>query len=150
MQIQTPYHHSTVTTPVASVGSAFNTAKVHLHTLIPGTTSLGPAPTDPPRTRTRLFASRVEGLHIHVSSIAGGATKLTVRICADAAGNYSLVPDTEATLALGVTTATEGCVAFQVGIPLFPILNGDSRLWVFIRTDAGTVTVDASCITWSE
>ena len=150
MQIQTPYHHSTVTTPVASVGSTYSTSKVHLHTLIPGVTSLGSAPTDPTRTRTRLFASRVEGLHLHVTSIAGGATKLTVRICADASGNVSLMPDTEATLSLGVTTATEGSVAFQVGIPLFPILNGDSRLWVMVRTDSGTVTLASSVMTWSE
>jgi hypothetical protein len=82
------------------------------------------------------------------------ATKLTMRICADAAGDYTLVPDTEADLVAGLTTTTSQCVAFSVQLPLFQILSapGNGSLYLFVKVDnAATVpTLAQSCITWRE
>ena len=145
------FHDSLNVTPVAAVGTAFDVTKFQLHDLIPDQTFPNSAPNRfPGVTRKTLFANRIEGLHVRVTSIAGGAAKLTCRITADAAGDFVLMPDTEATISTGVTTTTSGCVAYSIGIPFFGLINADSKFWLFVRCDAGTVTLAQSCITWSE
>ena len=150
-KVGTYFHDSLNVTPVASVGTAFDVTKFHLHDLIPDQTFPNSAPNRfPGVTRKTLFNNRIEGLHVRVTSIAGGAAKLTCRITADAAGDFALMPDTEASIALGITTATSGCVAYDIGIPFFGIVNADSKFYLWVKTDAGTVTLAQSCITWSE
>jgi hypothetical protein len=64
-----------------------------------------------------------------------------------------LVPDTEATIVTGVTTATTGSVAYSVNLPLFQTLQnpGNGSLYLFAKTDAASSTVMAeSTITWQE
>ena len=149
-KVGTYFHDSLNVTPVAAVGTTFDAAKFHLHDLIPDTAYSASAPGVAGVTRKTKFASRIEGLHVRVTSIAGGAAKLTCRITADAAGDFVLMPDTEATIATGITTTTSGCVAYEIGIPFFGVLNNDSKFWLWVRCDAGTVTLAQSCLTWSE
>jgi hypothetical protein len=145
------FHDSLNVTPVASVGTTFDVTKFQLHDLIPDQTFPNSSPSRfPGVTRKTLFANRIEGLHVRVTSIAGGAAKLTCRITADAAGDFTLMPDTEATISTGITTTTSGCVAYAIGIPFFGIVNQDSKFYLWVKTDAGTVTLAQSCITWSE
>jgi hypothetical protein len=145
------YHSSLNTTAHAAVGNTYDVAKSHLHTLIPDVVEPASSPPRlPGRTRKQKFASKIEGLHVRVTSIAGGATKLTCRITEDAAGNITLVPDTEADISTGISAATTGMVAYQIGIPLFGIVTPDSEFWVHVKTNAGTVTLADSLITWSE
>ena len=145
------YHSSLNTTAIAAVGTTYDAAKFHLHTLIPDVVEPNSSPPRlPGRTRKQKFASKIEGLHVRVTNIAGGAAKLTCRITEDSGGDIPLVPDTEATISLGVTAATTGMVAYQVGIPLFGIVTPDSEFWVWVKTDSGTVTLADSLITWSE
>jgi len=144
------FHDSLNVTPVAAVGTAFDVAKFHLHDLIPDQTFPNSAPTRlPGTTRKTMFASRIEGLHVRVTNIVGTA-KLTCRITADAAGDFVLMPDTEAAISTGITTTTSGCVAYSIGIPFFGLINQDSKFYLWAETDAGTVTLAQSCITWSE
>jgi hypothetical protein len=118
--------------------------------LIPDQTFPNSAPLRLPGvTRKTLFANRIEGLHVRATSISGAA-KLTCRITADAAGDFTLMPDTEATMSTGITTTTSGCVAYEIGIPFFGIINSDSKFYLWVKTDAGTVTLAQSCVTWSE
>jgi hypothetical protein len=150
-KVGTYFHDSLNVTPVASIGTTFDVTKFHLHDLIPDQTFPNSAPNRfPGVTRKTLFNNRIEGLHVRVTSIAGGAAKLTCRITADAAGDFTLMPDVEAAIALGITTATSGCVAYDIGIPFFGIVNADSKFYLWVKTDAGTVTLAQSCITWSE
>lgn len=150
-KVGTYFHDSLNVTPVASIGTTFDVTKFHLHDLIPDQTFPNSAPNRfPGVTRKTLFNNRIEGLHVRVTSIAGGAAKLTCRITADAAGDFTLMPDTEAAIAPGITTATSGCVAYDIGIPFFGIVNADSKFYLWVKTDAGTVTLAQSCITWSE
>lgn len=150
-KVGTYFHDSLNVTAVASVGTAFDVTKFQLHDLIPDQTFPNSAPLRfPGVTRKTLFANRIEGLHVRVTSIAGGAAKLTCRISADAAGDFTLMPDTQATIVTGITTTTSGCVAYSIGIPFFGIINADSKFWLWAKTDAGTVTLAQSCLTWSE
>lgn len=148
-KVGTYYHKSVVEDAVSSVGTSYDTAKHHLHDLIPDVVSLPSAPGLPSRTRKTLFGSKIEGLTVLVTSISNAAS-LTVRICGDEEGVISLMPDTTATISLGIADATAGTVAFQVGVPFFGVVNNDSKFWVFIKTDAGTVTLERSILTWSE
>jgi hypothetical protein len=137
-------HDSIVAPDVPPVlGTAFSTADVHAH-------DLQAREVAPVRTN-RNFQGIVEGIHVRLTNI-GAATKLTIRICADPDGDFTLVPDTEAVLVPGVTTATSACAAFKVDLPLFQILGGPGNgvLYLFAKVDAGTPNFSASCITWQE
>ena len=141
----TNFLHDSLQTGAQVLGTAFNTADVHVHDL---------TATLPDFQRTgRNFYGIVEGIHVRLTS-AGSPTKVTIRICADADGDYTLVPDTEATLVAGVTTATSKCAAFSVGIPIFQILAGpgNGSLYLFAKVDDGTgnPVLAQTCITWRE
>lgn len=122
-----------------TLGTSFTTANVHVHDM---------ALALPPYKGAGRFSGIVEGIHVRVTGISG-ATKLTVKVCLDSNLDITLVPDTEATIALGTTTANSGCVAFSVGIPLFQILGGNT-LYLAVKTDAGSAVLAQSCITWRE
>ena len=141
-RIVTFFHNSVVTQNHSAVGTAFDKTKGHTHDLLSGV-DFG----------NRSFGARVEGIMVEVSAIAGSppAAKLTVRMCLDADGDITVVPDVEATLATGLTTATTGCVAYSVKVPVFQTVSGeDGSVRLFFKTDAGTVTVARSRVTWTE
>lgn len=138
-RIRAFFHNSSNTTPVASVGTAFDKAKAKVHDLrlnAPLALSVSP------------FYGRVEGITVQVAAIAGGATTLTVRLCLDSDCDVSIVPDVTATIAVGVTTATAGSIAVSVGLPYFQTSGGN--LYLVAKTDTGTVTLGDTAINWSE
>lgn len=127
-------HGSTISSNVASVGTSFDVTKFHLHQLtIPNTQ----------------FTNPIEGLYVRVTDIAGGAKTITARLCCDAGGDFTFLPDTEAEIAIGLTTATTGVAAWEFGIPLKQFF-ATSEVYLFIKVDAGTVTLANSCIVWKE
>ena len=138
--------HDSLQTGSQALGTAFATADVHVHDMLDGF---------PDAWKDRNFQGIVEGIHVRLTNAsAPSATKVTIRICADADGDYTLVPDTEATLVPGVTTTTSQCAAFSVQLPLFQILGapGNGNLYLFARVDDATVapTLAQTCITWRE
>jgi len=134
------YHSSTVTSNVAANGTAFDVTKFHEHDLgLDGNLAY----------QGSAFFGYVEGLYVRVTAIAGGAAKITARITCDSAGDYTFFPDTEADIAVGLTTATTGTCAYEFKLPLRQFF-GTEKLYVFIKVDAGTVTLANSCIVWSE
>ena len=100
-----------------------------------------------PKNSNFNFTGNLGGLWIWMSSIAGGATKITFRISLDAAGDEMLVTDTEADpIYTGTTTATDGSVVYSLnGLPVD--LDVDT-LYVFFKTNAGTVAVDKVQLSW--
>lgn len=134
-------------TPAPVLGTAFDANDVHTHDL---------QATLPAMQRNkRNFQGIVEGIHVRLTSTgAPTATKITIRICADAAGNLTLVPDTEADLVAGISDNTTQCAAFSVGLPLFQILDGpgNGNLYLFAKVDNATNAPNfaQSCITWRE
>lgn len=77
-------------------------------------------------------------LYLHLDTIAGGATSITMRLCRDAAGDQAVIGDTTATISTGITTATEGDVTFLIN-SLY--VHTDTVLYVFFKTNAGTCNV---------
>ncbi|UCC74388.1 MAG: hypothetical protein JSV86_07475, partial [Gemmatimonadota bacterium] len=73
-------------------------------------------------------------------------------ITADANGDVILIPDTEATLATGITTATTGSAMFSIDLPCYQLENfpGNGTLYVFAKVDADTPTWSESVLVWSE
>jgi hypothetical protein len=134
------YNSSTITSNVASIGTSFDVLKFHKHEL----NSMLPVPFN-----DGVFKGFVEGLYVRVTAIAGGAKTITARITCDPAGDFSFFPDTEADIAVGLTTTTTGVVAYEFKLPLNQFFGTDD-VYVFIKVDAGTVTLANSCIVWSE
>jgi len=93
------------------------------------------------------FNGKLEGLVVRVKTVAGGATKLTIKITVNSVGASVLIPDTEATIGFEVGSTTVGAVAFFVG---FPYVAQADDLSIFYKTDAGTCTVDGLDLYWSE
>jgi hypothetical protein len=141
----TNFLHDSLQTGAQVLGTAFDVADVHVHDMTAGL---------PDFQRTgRNYYGIVEGIHVRLTS-ASSPTKVTIRLCADAAGDYTLVPDTEADLVAGVTTASAKCAAFAVRLPIFQILNspGNGSLYLFAKVDDGTgnPVLAQTCITWRE
>lgn len=126
-------HGSTISSDVAAVGTSFDTAKFHLHQLL----------------ESGQFKNPIEGLYVRVTNIAGGAAKITARLCCDPNGDFTFLPDTEAVIATGLTNPTTGVAVWDFGLPLKQFF-GTSDVYLFIKVDAGTVTLANSCVVWKE
>jgi len=141
--------HDSVVTPdsAPALGTAFNAADVHAHDLqkdLPAFQRL-----------KRNYRGIIEGIHVRlVSGSAPSASKVTIRVCMDAAGNRTLVPDTEASLVAGIGDANTQCAAFSVNLPLFQLLEGpgNGNLYLFAKVDDATVApaFTETVITWRE
>jgi len=92
------------------------------------------------------YPFHISAVYIHVHAIAGGCTKLTLRISPDSTGDEMFVPDTQATLSTGYTTAARGGVVYKVDVDGF--LDSDTLYWT-VKTDAGTATLKDLKITFS-
>jgi len=92
------------------------------------------------------YPFHISAVYIHVHAIAGGCTKLTLRISPDSTGDEMFVPDTQATLSTGYTNATRGGVVYKVDVDGF--LDTDILYWT-LKTDAGTCTVKDLKITFT-
>ncbi len=143
----THFLHSNVVSGAQVLGTAFDAADVHVHDLSSGQS--------PIINQNRNWYGILEGIFITLTSPgAPSATKVTVRVCADAAGDEVLIPDTEATLVAGVTTTTIQSAAYSVKLPVFQNLSfpGNGTIYLFAKVDnAGTAPVfTRSTLTWSE
>lgn len=136
----TTFLHVSQTTGTTALTTAFGTARTH---------DLGA--NLPPFAVKPYWLGILDTVNIHVHAISGCA-KLTVRVTSDAAGNESIVPDTEATIALGIGTATTGSVAFSAGIGMSNLnpTQNDANVYVWVKTDAGTCNLKESTLTWRE
>lgn len=135
-------HHNDVT-GVEAVGTSFNTTARHTHNLNAGQV---------PFLAERNFFGIVDSIQVVLTSLAGGATKCVIRLCEDADGDIVIVPDTEATLATGITTGTTGCAVFKVQTIIRQDLGGpgNGNLFLFVKVDAGSAVFAGSQIAWQE
>jgi len=136
------FFHPSVVSGSLSLTTGFAPAVHHAHDLranaIPG-------------VQNQRFRERVEGVHVRLSDVGSpAATKITMRISLDAAGDECVVPDVEATIATGLTTTTEGAVAYSVKLPIYQSATGEvGKLYIHLKADAAC-TVDQTTITWTE
>jgi hypothetical protein len=137
----TTFLHVSQVTGTTALTNAYGTARAH---------NLGD--NLPPFAVKPYWLGIVDTVTIHVHAIAGGCTKLTVRVTADAAGNETILPDTQATIDIGIGTATTGSVAFSAGVGLSNLnpTQTDAIVYVWVKTDAGTANLKESTIVWRE
>lgn len=126
-------HQVSDSTAVAAVGTSYAGAKKTAIKLRGG-------------SNTAAVGAILSAVTVKVSSISS-ATKLSIQISTDSNGDDIIVPSSEATLGIGVTTATKGAAVYDLAI-LFR--STSDQLYVFYKTDAGTVTVDSVDISWRE
>lgn len=123
------------------LGTSFDAADVHTHDLtgdLPAFKGAG------------LYHGMVDAIFVKLTS-ASTPTKVTIRLCLDANGDEAVVPDTEANLVAGITTAATKCAVFSVGIPIVQLFDATRRnLFLFAKVDSGTATFAQSVITWRE
>ena len=135
------YHEVQNLTNVTGVTTTFDAARRHdinLYDISIGSTykSSGDA-----------YSGRLEGCIVLVDTIAGGATKLIVKVTHNTDGSQVVIPDTEATIGLNVGSTTDGSIAIKFD---FPYLHTDDQLHLFYATDAGSCRVTALEFYWSE
>ena len=91
-----------------------------------------------------VFAANVQGVFVTVSSISA-ANSLTIRVCLDEAGDKPIVPDTQATIANGLTTTDSGMAVYKVDLDVY---TSAEVYYVFYKTNAGSLTVDSVTMTY--
>ena len=127
-------HQVSSTTDVASVGTSYNAAKY-------SSVRLRTVPTAAP------ISGILSGVFVKVKTIAGGAAKLSIQISTDQLGDNIIIPSSEADLSVGVTTATLGAAVYDLAIDY---ASTSDQIFVWYKTDAGTVTVDSVEVSWRE
>ena len=137
------YHYPFTTTQVTGIGTAYNTSKKHDLVLWQR------------EDRDFEYHGYFESLLFSLSNIAGGATKVTFRICIDDDGQYSAVGDVEVPIDFGLTDPTAGTCQVILGIPFKNILSKNlgahaNEAHIFYKVDAGSADVDVCEIVWSE
>ena len=84
-------------------------------------------------------------------STAGSATKLTIAISTDSGGDAIIIPDTEATLALGKTTATDCMAGYAIDLPYVDTSGSGITLYLHYKADAGsTLDIDSATLYYTE
>lgn len=136
-------HHNPVT-GTQSVSNAFQLSAVHAHDLNANVV---------PFLAERSFLGRVDSIQVVLDTLAGSPspTKVTMRLCEDAAGDIVIIPDTEADLAIGLTTSTIGCAVFKAQTIMRQDLGspGNGTFYLFVKVDQGTARFVGSEIFWS-
>lgn len=106
------------------------------------------------QAKNRNWFGILSGIQVYLTSLGGSPspTKVTVRLAEDAAGDVVIVPDTEAELAVGLTTGTVGNAMFKVDLPLRQALGGpgNGTVYLFVKVDNGTAVFTGSELTWTE
>lgn len=147
----THFLHPSEVTGTEAIATGFNTTARHSHDLQQHLVAF--------QKNKRNYRGIIEGIHVFISAGAGGSppTKVTMRLCADEAGDQVLVPDTEATIVNGVTTATLHSAAYSVKLPIFQLVDlatgpGNGLLYLFVKVDDATQSpvFAKSVITWME
>jgi len=93
------------------------------------------------------FRGGLQSLSVYVSSISSAAS-ITWRLTRDTDGDESIITDVTGALTTGITTATDGSVNFKLNYDV-SLESGDT-FYLWIKTDAGTVTVDQAVLLWGE
>ena len=122
-------------TALTSVGNSYATGKRH-------TLTLGSYPAGTP------FRGRLGSIKIQVSSIAASAAEVSFLMTTDAGGDEYFADGTQGPLTTGVSTATDGGVIYVLDFVATTQVN--DTVYVFYKTDIGTVTIDSVTLTWQE
>ena len=92
-----------------------------------------------------VYAAHLEGIWIRLTNISGASVdKVTIKITSDIEGDIIVIPDTEATIARGLTTTNSGFAVYKVDLDY---INGE-KLYVFARVSSGGATLSKADLTY--
>ncbi len=87
----------------------------------------------------------IKGLWVYFNTAASNPTAISIMITQDALGDRVIVPETASTISFGLTSTSQGAAVWAVDLPL---RMSTENLYVFIKTDTGTITVDEIVLSW--
>tara|TARA_Y100001938_G_scaffold147887_1_gene230173 strand:- start:2664 stop:3077 length:414 start_codon:yes stop_codon:yes gene_type:complete len=129
------FHSVSDDTSLTSVGTSFDASKKH-------TIKLGSFPDE------SRFIGKISAVTIHVSSIASSASQVSFRMTSDSTGDKTLLSGLAGDLDVGITTATDGSVTYVFSF--IQSVPTNDTVYLFYKTNTGTVTIDEVIITWEE
>lgn len=135
MRVNHYYHKVTDSTAIAAVGNSFATAKKH-------TIQLGSFPDG------SAWTGKLGALTIQVSSIASSAAAVSFQMTTDSGGDITIASGSAGSLTTGITTATDGSVTYV--LDFIQATPTNDTVYIFYKTDTGTVTIDSVTLTWEE
>ena len=94
------------------------------------------------------FGGHLGSAFVYLNTVAGGATKLTLKLTRDAAGDEAVVTSTQGDIEAGVTTAADGSLAIKIDIPW--VFGDGTALYPFFKLDAGTANMVSCIVCWRE
>ena len=94
------------------------------------------------------FGGHLGSVLVYLNTVAGGATKLTLKLTRDAAGDQAVLTSTQGDIDPGVTTATDGSMVIKIDIPW--VFAGGTALYPFFKVNAGTANMESCIICWRE
>ncbi len=106
----------------------------------------------PTRVVGQPFVGHLGALYVDVTVASGSPTKLTIRVTTSDVGDHSIIlPDTEATLAAGISTAAQVSATYSIDVPYSDLTKTDT-VYVFFKVDAGEINVAAGGVrlTWTD
>tara|TARA_R100001591_G_scaffold34972_1_gene46524 strand:- start:8012 stop:8431 length:420 start_codon:yes stop_codon:yes gene_type:complete len=130
-------HRATNSTSIASVGTSYDAAKKH-------EIDLGSYPKGSP------FVGRINGLIIQCSAMSSGPAPQQIHylMSTDAAGNKPIFGADTGEISAGVTTTGVGGTSYRIDMDFISEVN--STVYIFYKTDAGTLTIDKTIVMWHE
>jgi len=93
-----------------------------------------------------VFNGILRGLWIRVSSAASSPTAMTIRLAEDTAGDKIIIPDTDSSIAFGLTTTSSGAAVYSIDMRY--VSSEAEKLYLFLNTDTGTVNIDSVTLTY--
>ena len=93
-----------------------------------------------------VFNGILRGLWIRVSGAASSPTAITIRLSEDTAGDKIIIPDTDSSIAFGLTTTSSGAAFYSIDMGY--VSSEAEKLYLFLNTDTGTVNVDSVTLTY--
>jgi hypothetical protein len=87
----------------------------------------------------------LKGLWVYGSSAHASTTAMSIMITQDALGDRVLVPSTASAITFGLSSTTSGAAVWAIDLP-FKLST--ENVYVFIKTDHGTINVDEIVLSW--
>ena len=142
--VRVPRGVATNSTPITGVNNTYNSARFHKLNLadFPSLQAAG--------RPTGNYLGEIDVLIIQCSAMSSGPApqQIHYQLSTDPAGDNVVFGANTGEISGGVTTSTKGATSYRIEAPLF--IDGDDRIYLWYRTDQGTLTVDKTTVLWHE
>ena len=122
------------------------TGQLNKQKIVTGSVSVSSTSYDATKYLSVELPSNITLSLIRLSGTFATTTKVSIQVSRDAAGDDILIPSTEATLAIGTTTASVGVAMFEVETNIYT----QGEIFIHAKVDAGTYTWTKAEVYWRE